>query len=456
MRGPQTIPAVAHDPSGRADAEVRASRIRLVSLILFACTPVYPVLAIVGGHPQAVPLDIVCGLLYGVPLLLVHLGASARLSGHLVCATGFVHSVGLVSTSGGLPAGVGVTLVLVPMAGTLLVGQRAGWGWFAVTSGALLILARLDHGAWFGASYTGDLQEIQRSSAHLLVLTGAFVQLAVAIYDRSNRQHTDALAGMMAELERRVDERTAELAGEVEERRAAEIAAHQANRAKSAFLANMSHELRTPLNAIVGYTQLVQEELAPVRDDLCEDLDRVVSSAEHLSRIIDGVLDLARIEHDQLPLTFAWFPVHELVGEIVDMIRPELASRDNAIVVDLADDVTIRSDATRVRQILLNLLSNANRFTSGGEVGVSLRATAERVHLAVRDTGIGIPPDRLGEVFERFVQVDDAPTRRAGGTGLGLAISRELAERLGGTLTATSEEGRGSTFELVLPRTPDR
>ncbi len=431
--------------------DARATRVSTVSLILLLCTPLYVGLAVVGEHPEAVPADIVCGLLYAVPFLWVRSGANPRVAGHLVCAAGTLHTTSVMWFSGGLQGGLGAAMLLVPIAATLLVDIRAGWSWFAAVAVALLVVSRLDP-AWFVHGLPESVFARQKSTAHILVLTGAFFQIAVAIYDRSNTRQTAALAEVLNGLEQRVEERTAALAAEVEERRNAERAALQASRAKSAFLANMSHELRTPLNAIVGYAEMVDEELAGTREDLRQDLDQVVTSANHLTRLIDGILDLARIERDQLTLELEEFDVAELLGEVVAMVRPEFEARGNTLGVhEPPESVRIRSDPTRVRQIVLNLLANGNRFTDRGQVTMSIERQSDVVTIRVADTGIGIPPEKLASIFERFVQVDDSTTRRSGGAGLGLAISRGLAEHLGGSLTAASTVGRGSTFELRLP-----
>ena len=253
-------------------------------------------------------------------------------------------------------------------------------------------------------------------------------------------------------LEVRVAERTEALAAEVVERRAAEEAALQASRAKSRFLANMSHELRTPLNAIMGYTELVQDELADLdRPDLAEDLDRVREGATRLLQMIDDVLDLSRVESGHLAVRVEEVELSKVVSDIFRLLEPARARAGVALLQRLEPQIVLQTDPIRLAQILTNLLSNALKFTEHGSVTVRASNCGRDVLIEVIDTGIGIPAEAIGRLFQPFVQIDDAPTRRRGGTGLGLLLARDLAERLGGSLTASSERDRGSTFTLRLP-----
>ena len=232
--------------------------------------------------------------------------------------------------------------------------------------------------------------------------------------------------------------------------------ADEANRAKSAFLATMSHELRTPLNAIGGYVQLIELGIqGPITDKQADSLARIARAHRHLLRLINDILNLARIEAGRIEYNFAACNLKEVVDAVLPMVEPQLHSRRIACSVDLAPELTAYADYEKVQQILLNLLSNATKFTpAAGSVTVTGAAEGnrgERVRLVVRDTGVGIPPERLAHVFEPFVQVDESHARRAEGTGLGLAISRDLARGMGGDLTAESEVGVGSAFTLTLP-----
>jgi signal transduction histidine kinase/PAS domain-containing protein len=239
---------------------------------------------------------------------------------------------------------------------------------------------------------------------------------------------------------------------------AARRRAEEASRAKSEFLAVMSHELRTPLNAIGGYAELIELGIrGPVTEQQREDLARIQSSQRHLLGLINEVLNYARIETGAVRYELADVDLAEVVASVEPLVRPQLAAkRIDYSVAPCPRPLSARADREKVRQVLLNLLSNAVKFSDpGGRVSVEC-ATADgpvggRVLIRVRDTGIGIPADKLEAVFEPFVQVNAGLTRTQEGTGLGLAISRDLARGMGGDLTAESAAGVGSTFTLVLP-----
>lgn len=233
-------------------------------------------------------------------------------------------------------------------------------------------------------------------------------------------------------------------------------AALAASRAKSAFLANMSHEIRTPLNGIIGMAQVLIEEVAGTERQ--GKLALIKRSAEALLGILSDVLDLARIESGTLAIVPGAFSLAELVQDIADLMAPRAREKGLSLSTALPSDLPepLRGDALRIRQVLLNLVGNAVKFTEQGRieivatVGPAAAAGQVRVGIAVRDTGIGIPRDRLAAIFERFTQADLTTERRFGGTGLGLSISSELARLLGGRLTVQSTPGRGSTFLFEL------
>jgi PAS domain S-box-containing protein len=232
--------------------------------------------------------------------------------------------------------------------------------------------------------------------------------------------------------------------------------AEEANRAKSAFLAAMSHELRTPLNAIGGYVQLLEMGIhGPVTAAQMEALQKVARSQRHLLRLINEVLNLARIEAGGVHYEMRRVVLREVVDAVLPMVEPQMSERGLSCRIDVPADLAVHADRDKAEQVLLNLLGNAVKFTPrGGRVRIDAVRDEQpppRVRLNVEDTGIGIPADRLEQAFEPFVQVSADPTRRAEGTGLGLAISRDLARGMGGELTARSGVGRGSTFTLELP-----
>ena len=230
--------------------------------------------------------------------------------------------------------------------------------------------------------------------------------------------------------------------------------AEAANQAKSVFLANMSHELRTPLNAIIGYSEmLIEETEAEGQRTLTDDLRKIQTSGQHLLELINAVLDLSKIESGKMDLYLQTFEISTLLEEVGTVIRPLAAKNGNSYEVTLDERLHVmRADQTKVRQSLLNLLSNACKFTSHGEVKLDVRSLPEnRVSFAVSDTGLGMTPEQVSRLFEPFTQADSSTTRKYGGTGLGLAISRKFAEMMGGGITVETEYGKGSRFTMVLP-----
>jgi PAS domain S-box-containing protein len=239
-----------------------------------------------------------------------------------------------------------------------------------------------------------------------------------------------------------------------EAERAARAEAEQANRAKSQFLASMSHELRTPLNAIGGYVELIELGLrGPTTPQQMTDLDRIKRAQQHLLGLINDVLNFARLEAGKIALDLRDVPLVEVLDEVEALIEPQAADRGILYGRGECDaGVVVRADREKLEQVLLNLLSNAVKFTGpGGEVQMGFARVDGQVRIHVRDTGCGIPAEKLEVVFEPFVQVDPDLTRTRQGTGLGLAISRELARAMGGDLTVESTVDEGSTFTVHLP-----
>ena len=300
------------------------------------------------------------------------------------------------------------------------------------------------------------IRELSMRSAIVVPLTarGRTLGVLTLISAESGRRYGEADLDLAMELGRRAGlavDHSQMFAGE----RAARAEAEEANRAKSDFLARMSHELRTPLNAIGGYAELLRMEIqGPLTDAQRDALERVTRNQRHLLALINDILNFARIEKGQITVSLGPVALHELVASLEALVAPQLRAKSLGYeVVEVDPALTLRTDAEKVRQILLNLLSNAAKFTPvGGKVTLEVAADASQVRIAVRDTGSGIPPDRFDEIFEPFVQLERSLARSHEGAGLGLAISRELARALGGDLTVASELGDGSTFTLLLPR----
>jgi PAS domain S-box-containing protein len=267
--------------------------------------------------------------------------------------------------------------------------------------------------------------------------------------EETARRMAEERAELLAELLEQVRSQAVELDRRREE-------ADEANRAKGDFLAAMSHELRTPLNAIDGYAELLELGIhGPVTAPQLEALDRIRRSQRHLLGIVNDLLNFSRAEAGRLAYDIAPLPVAETVVAVVGMVTPQAEARGVGLEHrPLPADAVALGDRTKVEQVLLNLLSNALKFTpAGGSIRVDGEAAGERVRVRVHDTGIGIPADKRDEVFEPFVQVGRTLNRQVEGTGLGLAISRELARGMGGDLRLdATQEGVGSTFVLELPR----
>ena len=234
---------------------------------------------------------------------------------------------------------------------------------------------------------------------------------------------------------------------------AARDAAEAANQAKSQFIANMSHELRTPLSAVIGYSEMVAEELADMdQPALLSDIGKIESNARHLLSLINDVLDLSKIEAQRMTVFAESFDPTVLSRETAATVDALVRQKGNTLHIEVADGLpTMRTDQVKVRQCLINLLSNAAKFTQDGRITLTVTAAHDVVSFAVADSGIGMTPEQLGLLFQRFSQADASTTRRFGGSGLGLAITRAFCRLLGGDVEVTSEAGRGSVFTMRIP-----
>jgi signal transduction histidine kinase len=230
----------------------------------------------------------------------------------------------------------------------------------------------------------------------------------------------------------------------------------EASQHKSQFLANMSHELRTPLNAIIGVTEMLREDAEALKQDI-EPLDRVLGAGRHLLALINDILDLSKIEAGRMELHLETFALAPLIDDIVKTIESLAARNANQVAIHCDAAIgTMHADQMRLRQALLNLMSNANKFTDRGTITIDARQGQENgddwIRLAVTDTGIGMTPEQMAKLFQEFSQASSTTASKFGGTGLGLVISRRFCQMMGGDITVKSEPGRGSTFTIRLPR----
>ena len=306
---------------------------------------------------------------------------------------------------------------------------------------------------------TGENMPVEAIAGKILSDHGELTAVVTILHDRREAIEKATLYEQLKqasdELERKIQAATGDIAQQNELLRRQAIELEQASQLKSQFLANMSHEFRTPLNAMLGYTSMLLQGVAgPLQPAARRQLGRVESNGRHLLTIINEILDISRIEAGRMPLQISTFRVPDLVAEVKSELEPIILRSRLAVTLDLPKDLRpLSTDRQKVKQILLNLLSNAMKFTHEGSVTISARRDLiERsVTLSVVDTGIGIAAADQQKIFEDFRQLDNSPTRAYGGTGLGLSICSRLAQMLGGRIAVQSQVGKGSTFTLTLP-----
>jgi signal transduction histidine kinase len=270
------------------------------------------------------------------------------------------------------------------------------------------------------------------AGAGLLIAALGFIGNFVASYTQLRKMH-DRVHAARAEADAR------------------RIEAERANAAKSEFLATMSHELRTPLNAVIGYSEILEEDLAGEgRNVGARDAQRIRIAGRHLLTLINDILDLSKIEAGRFEISLREADIDQIVQDVVATLEPAIKANGNTLKVSCAIGDGVKTDDVLVKQCLLNLLSNANKFTKDGQLGLAASREGDIVRFVIVDTGIGMSAEHMAGLFQPFVQADASMTRRFGGTGLGLAITRRLARLLGGDVTASSAEGVGSTFTLTV------
>jgi signal transduction histidine kinase len=330
-------------------------------------------------------------------------------------------------------------LVVVQNATLALAPWQEARGWIALGFAAyVLASARLVY-----------VHDVNRWSLGSLVVVTTFLCAAAAW---PSRTLTRDLEEALEESEnRRLD--ALDMRQEAADARDHALAA---NTAKSRFLANMSHELRTPLNAIIGYVELIQDEAADREVDLFDDdLQRIQSAGTHLLGLINAILDLSKIEAGRMEVVNSTVEPGQLLDDLANTVRPLAHDKRLELSVALGQDLpTLRTDAQKLRQVLLNLLANAVNFTDDGSIVLAAERDDAHLVFRVQDSGVGIAPARMDRIFDAFERTEAEITTRVGGTGLGLAISRRICELLGGTLTAQSQVGTGSTFTARIPIEP--
>jgi signal transduction histidine kinase len=305
----------------------------------------------------------------------------------------------------------------------------------------------------------GEPMPVEAIAGKILSEHGELTAVVTILHDRreaiEKARLYEQLKQASDELERKIQAATADIAQQNELLRRQAIELEQASQLKSQFLANMSHEFRTPLNAMLGYTSMLLQGVGgPLAPTIGRQLGRIESNGRHLLTIINEILDISRIEAGRMPLQISRFRIPDLVNEVKAELEPIVLRSKLSIHVHLGKDLpTLATDRQKVKQILLNLLSNALKFTPHGSVTIAARRQPREssVSLAVSDTGIGIAAADQEKIFEDFRQLDNSPTRPYGGTGLGLSICRRLSQMLGGRITVQSQLGKGSTFTLTLP-----
>ena len=287
-------------------------------------------------------------------------------------------------------------------------------------------------------------------SFNLMVQTIEQRNAELEVARRNAEEARESLREVNEQLEQKVAARTAELERAV-------VAAKEANQAKSAFLAKMSHELRTPMNAIIGYSEMLMEDANDAGDSTrADDLQKILSAARHLLGLINDVLDLSKIEAGKMQLYLETFDLQILVHEVTSTIAPLVEKRKNELVISCDPAIsTMFGDSTKIRQTLLNLMSNASKFTENGRIELKIeRETVDNqvwVCMHVIDTGIGMDEEQMARLFKPFTQADASTSSKFGGTGLGLAISKQFAQMMGGDIILKSAPGAGSTFTLRVP-----
>ncbi len=417
-------------------------------VIVVACVFTIPVLLATTTGIGRVISSLVNLSTIGLALICVALlrRHGVAVAAHWLTGFAFATMLFVVAISGSLASPYWVLLVAIPFLAAQMAGRAAGLVWTVICLTGVAGLWALDR---LGV----ELPRYTDPGAHTTTtaLYTAMAVLAVHVLSQlAEHARDEAIARAeraAAQLER-ADR-------EIEEARILAEQAVAASAAKSAFMATMSHELRTPLNAVIGYAELLVEDaessgLMTMREDLI----KIVGASHHLCGLIGDILDLSRVEADKLDLRREEFVLQDVVREVGDVLDPLARRRGNTLTSRCPDGpIRVFLDRGRVRQVLVNLVGNAIKFTSQGQVTITaaIEGDGQAVVVTVEDSGIGIGELDLDRIFQPFTQVDASPRRRYEGSGLGLSLCKRLAEMMGGTLAVRSQLGRGSTFTWRLP-----
>ena len=415
-------------------------------VIVIACVFTIPVLLATMAGPGRLVASAVNATTIGLALICVVLlhRRGVAVAAHWLTGCTFAAMLFVVAISGSLASPYWVLLVAIPFLAAQMAGRTAGLVWTVICLGGVAALWTLDR---LGV----ELPRFTDPDAHTTttaLYTGMAVLTVHVLSQLAEHARDEAIA--------RAERTAAQLARadrEIEEARILAEQAVAASAAKSAFMATMSHELRTPLNAVIGYAELLVEDaessgLMTMRDDLV----KIVGASHHLCGLIGDILDLSRVEAEKLDLRREEFDLHDVAREIGGVLDPLARRRGNTLAIRGPEGpLRVNLDRSRVRQILVNLVGNAIKFTSQGTVTLALASEAGALVVTVEDTGIGISEADFERIFQPFTQVDASPRRRYEGSGLGLSLGKRLAETMGGTLTVRSQLGRGSEFTLRLP-----
>ncbi len=419
-----------------------------LTVILFA-TAMIPVLLFALPDPALVGVAVfntlVTNALAAVSLVLLRRRLGLLLAGNWLAGLLYAGTVFAVVAGGGIGAPFWVLLTLVPVLAAIIAGRASGLIWLGLSIAFVGALYLLQRGGLELHNYGDPASDVALTAAAMLAIVTVLTSFTL-LSETTKREAIEKIAETSGRLALAVaDEQRA---------RAAEAEAKAASAAKSGFLTTMSHELRTPLNIILGYAELVIDKLGERGDpEDRADVEKIHNAGRHLLGLISDVLDLSRIEAERIELRDESFDLVALVRELEAMFRPLALRSNSTLMIRVPDGLApVCLDPLRVRQVLSNLLGNAVKFTRDGQVSLVVDEAPGWIEITVQDTGIGIPADKLEQIFEPFMQVDSAFTRRYEGTGLGLAISRRLCALMGGTLTVRSSLGVGSTFTLRLPR----